>query len=310
MRILVLGAGATGGYFGARLAQAGSDVSFLVRPARAQLLRERGLCIRSPLGDARLATSVITADALPAIAQHSPFDLVMLSCKAYDLDSSIAAIAPAVGAATTVLPILNGLAHYPALDARFGRPRVLGGLCFISAVLAADGAIDHLDRPARLTFGERDSDELSPRVQLLAEACQAAGIDHLATADIAGEQWIKYSFLATLAAATCLHRSAVGGIVARDGGADFMAGLHEECLAVAAASGHPVPDKAVAIARRSLTETGSPMKASMLRDLEAGRPIEGGHLIGDLVARASALAVPVPRLQAAWVALQGHTPRA
>ena len=120
MRILVLGAGGTGGYFGGRLAQAGVDVTFLVRPARAAQLARDGLVIESPLGDARLDVAAVTAEALPALAARQPFDLVLLSCKAYDLDSSLDAIAPAVGADTTVLPILNGLLHYAALDARFG----------------------------------------------------------------------------------------------------------------------------------------------------------------------------------------------
>ncbi|KRG55568.1 2-dehydropantoate 2-reductase [Stenotrophomonas koreensis] len=307
MRILILGAGATGGYFGARLAQAGVDVSFALRPARARHIREHGLCVRSPLGDVQLAAKVLSADQL---ADAPPFDLVLLSCKAYDLDSAIEAIAPAVSAGTTLLPVLNGLAHYPLLDDRFGADNVLGGLCFISAVLAADGVIDHLDRPARLTFGERSSQRLSPRVQALAAACTAAGIDHVASTDIAAEQWIKFSFLATLAGATCLHRSDLGGILARDGGQEFISGLHEECLAVAAASGHPVADKPRAIARASLTQAGSTMKASMLRDMEAGKPIEAAHLIGDLLARARVLDVATPRLETVWVALQGYRPAA
>ena len=307
MRLLILGAGATGGYFGARLAQAGVDVSFLLRPARAQRVREQGLRLRSPLGDAQLAVNVLTAAQL---ADAVPFDLVLLSCKAYDLDSAIAAIAPAVGADTSVLPILNGLAHYPLLDARFGRERVLGGLCFISAVLANDGAIDHLAPAARLTFGERDQATPSPRVQALAAACERAGIDHLASTAIADEQWIKYSFLATLAAATCLMRSDIGGIVAAQGGVDFINQLHAQCLAVAAASGHPVSAKAAAIARRSLTEPGSSMKASMLRDLEAGRQVEAMQIVGDLVARADALGIDVPLLRTAWVALQAYRPHA
>ena len=153
MRILVLGAGGTGGYFGGRLAQAGVDVTFLVRPARAAQLDSEGLVIRSPLGDASFPVAHVTADALPALAAEQPFDLVILSCKAYDLDSAIEAIAPAVSPRTTVLPILNGLRHYAALDARFGRDAVLGGLCFISATKAADGAVLHLAPAAKLTFG-------------------------------------------------------------------------------------------------------------------------------------------------------------
>jgi len=306
MRILILGAGGTGGYFGGRLAQAGIDVTFLVRPARAAQLQRDGLVIRSPLGDAAFPVAHVTADALPALAAARPFDLVMLSCKAYDLDSSIQAIAPAVGAGTTVLPILNGLRHYAALDARFGRDAVLGGLCFISATKADDGAIVHLDRPARLTFGERDGGAASAHVAALAAACAAAGIDHLAADDIAGEQWIKYTFLATLAAGTCLMRADVGHIVASDHGTAFMRALYDECLAVAAHAGQPIPAKAQDIALSALTKRGSPTKASMLRDLEAGQRVEAAHIVGDMLDRALAAGHAAPRLQAAYCHLQAY----
>ena len=305
MRILVLGAGGTGGYFGGRLAQSGADVSFLVRPARAQQLRTHGLRLHSPLGDARLAVRTITADALSGAVASGPFDLVLLACKAYDLDSAIAAVAPAMGEATTLLPILNGLLHYPALDARFGRARVLGGLCFISAALDADGSILHLGRPASITFGERDGGT-SARVDAFAALCARAGVDHRASGDIAREQWIKFSFLAALAAGTCLMRASVGDIVATGGGAAFMAALHDECLAVAAAEGHPVPEKARAIARTSLVDAGSDVKASMLRDLEAGARVEAAQIVGDMLRRAQAARIDAPHLQAAWVHLQAY----
>ncbi|KTF30473.1 2-dehydropantoate 2-reductase, partial [Xanthomonas vesicatoria] len=201
MRILVLGAGGTGGYFGGRLAQAGVDVTFLVREARAAQLQADGLRIRSPLGDAQVAVTHVTAQALPALVAQQPFDLVMLSCKAYDLDSALEAIAPAKGEHTTVLPILNGLRHYAVLDERFGAARVLGGLCFISAAKGADGEILHMGKPASITFGERDGNADSARVQAFAAACAQAGIDHVASTQIAQEQWIKYSFLTALAAA-------------------------------------------------------------------------------------------------------------
>ena len=305
MRILVLGAGGTGGYFGGRLAQSGADVSFLVRPARARQLRAQGLRIRSPLGDADLEAATLTADDLAAAAARDPFDLALLACKAYDLDRAIEAVAPAMGEASTLLPILNGLLHYPALDARFGRARVLGGLCFISAALDADGSILHLGRPASITFGERDGGS-SARVDAFAALCARAGIDHRASADIAREQWIKFSFLAALAAGTCLMRASVGHIVATDGGAAFMAALHDECLAVAAAEGQPVPEKARAIARASLVDAGSDVKASMLRDLEAGRRVEAAHIVGDMWRRAQRHGQAAPLLQAAWVHLQAY----
>jgi 2-dehydropantoate 2-reductase len=303
MRLLVLGAGGTGGYFGGRLVQAGVDVSFLVRPARAALLRERGLRLRSPLGDADLPVQVLTADGL---GDAAPFDLVLLSAKAYDLDSAMDAIAPAVDAGARVLPLLNGLRHYDALDARFGFDRVLGGLCFISAALGADGEILHLGKPASMTFGERVGQPPEARLQALAAACAQAGIDHAHTPDIAQAQWVKYSFLTALAAGTCAMRAPVGTIVAGEGGADFMAALHDECLAVAAASGQPVPAAAQATARETLTAVGSPMKASMLRDLEAGQRVEAAHIVGDMVHRAGQHGIAVPRLHTAWVHLQAY----
>lgn len=303
MRLLVLGAGGTGGYFGGRLAQAGVDATFLVRPARAARLRERGLRIRSPLGDADVPVQVLTADELPGAA---PFDLVLLSCKAYDLDTAMDAIAPAVAAGAAVVPLLNGLRHYAALDARFGFAHVLGGLCFISAALGADGEILHLGKPASMTFGEREGQPPDARLQALSAACTQAGIDHEHTADIAQAQWVKYTFLAALAAGTCLMRAPVGTIVAGEGGAGFMAALHAECVAVAAASGQPVPEAAQASARATLTAAGSPIKASMLRDLEAGHRVEAAHIVGDMVHRAQAHGIAVPRLQAAWVSLQAY----
>ncbi|MCR6686143.1 2-dehydropantoate 2-reductase [Pseudoxanthomonas sp.] len=306
MRILVLGAGGTGGYFGGRLAQAGADVTFLVRPARATLLAERGLRIRSPLGDADLDVATVTAQDLPALAAARPFDLVLLACKAYDLDSAIESVAPAVGANTALLPILNGLLHYDALDARFGRERVPGGLCFIGATLGADGEVLHLGRPASITFGLREGNADGGVLARLAAAYAQAGVDHLYAPDIAAAQWIKYSFLAALAAGTCLMRASVGMIVAAEGGEAFMAALHAECLAVAAAEGHPVPEDEARTARAGLTRAGSPVTASMLRDLQAGLRVEALQIVGDMVHRAHRAGLQVPRLEAAWVHLQAY----
>ncbi|AKC86731.1 2-dehydropantoate 2-reductase [Pseudoxanthomonas suwonensis] len=300
MRLLVLGAGGTGGYFGGRLAQSGADVTFLVRPARAALLRERGLRIRSPLGDADLAVAAVTAAELAALP---PFDLVLLSCKAYDLGSAMDVLG-ATGPDTAILPILNGLLHYEALDVRFGSARVLGGLCFISATLGADGEVLHMGRPASITFGLREGNADTGALASLAAACAHAGVDHLVAPDIARAQWIKFSFLAALAAGTCLMRGSVGAIVATEGGAAFMATLHEECLAVAAAEGQPVPEDEARSARDQLVRASSPVTASMLRDLEAGRPVEALQIVGDMVHRAHRAGLPVPLLEAAWSHLQ------
>src|SRR5215470_4668878 len=176
MRFLVVGAGATGGYFGGRLLEAGRDITFLVRPARAERLAAAGLTITSPAGDVTLRSppTVLAAEL------RTPFDAVILSCKAYDLDGAIASFAPAVGPDTAVVPLLNGLRHLDALDARFGAGRVLGGSCFISARLDERGHIAHLSDIHRLTFGER-AGGWSPRVEAIAAAMAGAKFEAVAS---------------------------------------------------------------------------------------------------------------------------------
>ena len=306
MRILVLGAGGTGGYFGGRLAQSGADVTFLVRPARAAQLDAKGLQIRSPLGDADLRVAHVTAEALPALAKARPFDMVLLSCKAYDLESSIEAIAPAAGEGTWVLPTLNGLRHYTPLDDRSGAQRVVGGLCFISAMKGADGEVRHLGQPASITFGERQPDADSKRTADFAALCARANIDHVRSMDIARDQWTKFTFLTTLAAGTCLMRAPVGRIVAAQGGDAFMRALYGECLAVARAEGQPIDETAQNTALATLTAPGSPLKASMLRDLEAGQAVEAMQIVGDMYLRARAAGMEAPMLASAWVHLQAY----
>ena len=283
MRVLVVGAGATGGYFGARLAAAGRDVTFLVRTARATRLAESGLSVRSPLGDFRIETPrTVTAGAIPA-----PFDLVLLSCKAYDLAGALDDVAPAVGPDTMVLPILNGMAHLDALDARFGRERVLGGSCAIAATLAPDGTIVQMSELHALTFGERDGTR-SARIARVAAVMEGAGFAARLSEKILLEMWEKWVFLATLAAGTCLMRAPVGDIVAAPGGREVMLGLFEECRAIAAAAGEAPREKFAETSRGTLTAAGSGFTASMLRDIEKGARIEADHIVGDLLDRGRA----------------------
>ncbi|NID15171.1 2-dehydropantoate 2-reductase [Luteibacter yeojuensis] len=301
MRILVLGAGGTGGYFGGRLAQAGLDVTFLVRPDRARVLEAKGLVIVSPFGNATLRVKHVLAET---VAAAGPFDLVLLSSKAYDLHSAIEAIDPAVGENTAVLPVLNGLAHYPVLDSRFGPERVLGGLCVISAAKGSDGEIIHFGNGASVTFGERDGQERDGRCTAIAEAFAVAKVDHKHSDDIQRDLWAKFAFLATLAGSTCLFRASVGDIVATGDGRQLIERMYEECLAVARASAHPVPDNARSFAWKTLTQEGSPLTASMLRDLEAGQRIESDHIVGDMLRRARDAGVAAPLLEVAFAHLQ------
>lgn len=302
-RILVLGAGAIGGYFGGRLLAAGRDVTFLVRPGRAANLAQAGLRIRSALGDASIPRPpTVAADEL-ATRAGEPWDLVLLTCKAYDLDAAIAAVAPAVGPGTLVLPLLNGLRHLDVLDARFGPEKVLGGLCVIGSTLGEDGGIVHLNRAHGLVWGARDPVQ-SDAAASLAPVLAGAGFDGRPSDRIVLEMWEKWVMLATLAAATTLMRAPLGAINANDDGRRFLHGLFDECRAVAAANGFVVRDTVLANVRKMLDEPGSSMAASMYRDIVRQGPTEGAHVVGDLIARAGS--VPTPLLRLAWVGLQAY----
>jgi 2-dehydropantoate 2-reductase len=279
MRILVIGAGAVGGYFGARLAQAGRDVTCLVRSRRAAELQQNGLTILSPLGDWRLAApQLATADNLGGI-----YDLILLSCKAYDLESAMESFAAAVGPETAILPLLNGMKHIEALSARFGAEKLLGGLCMISATLGGGGVISHLNAMHGLTFGDLEGVR-SPRVAAVAELFAGVGFDARESAIVQQEMWEKWIFIAALAGVTCLMRASIGDIAAA-GASDLAAGLFDECAFIATANGFPPSQGHIERTRQTLTQPGSPITASMLRDIEAGARIEADQILGDLLRR-------------------------
>lgn len=279
MRVLVVGAGAIGGYFGGRLLEIGRDVTSLVRPQRAAGLAAHGLKIRSRFGDVTLARpATVLKENLTGT-----FDLVLLSCKAYDLEGAITSFAPAVGPETVILPLLNGMRHMEILNERFSHERVLGGQCLIAAALT-DGEIVHLNDTHELSFGEQDG-ALSERVKAIMTLMDGARFKAHASTEILQEMWEKWVFLATLAGSTCLMRAAIGDICASPAGTAFIVGLLEECRSIAAAAGYPMREAQLKRARDMLTAKGSNFTASMLRDVERNAPIEADHIIGDLLRR-------------------------
>ncbi len=307
MRILVVGAGAIGGYFGGRLLQAGRDVTFLVRPRRAAELAAGGLSIKSAAGDvARVAPPTVLAGDLDAA-----FDLILLSCKAYSLGEAVAAMAPAVGPETAILPLLNGMRHLDILDERFGRANVLGGQCLIAATLDAEHRVVHLNQNHELTFGERGG-RPGERVRAIADQLQGALFDARASAHILQEMWEKWVFLAAFAASTCLMRAAVGDLAATTGGTEIVLGLLDECRAIAEASGFPPREEFLERSRGMLTAAGSSLTASMLRDIENNSPIEADHIIGDLIERGQrtgSLPQDSSLLRLAFIHLQAYEAR-
>lgn len=295
MKIIVLGAGALGGYFGGWLAANSADVSFLVRPARKASLDASGLVIESPLGALRRPIRTVTAETVRPDA-----DIVLLACKAYDLDDAITAISPAMGPDTAVLPILNGMAHIDRLVAAFGATRVIGGLAKIQATLAPDGRILHMNDWNEIVFGELDG-RASERVRALEALFPKPQVRARAVGNIREELWKKLVHLSTVAAVTTLTREALGTVNATRDGPWLIDMTLDAAARIAAAEGFPMSADYMAAYRATFTAAGSAYKASMLRDMEKGNRAEGEHILGYMRDRATrhGIDAPVFRIAAA-----------
>ena len=303
MRILIVGAGAVGGYFGGRLAEAGRDVTFLVRRARAKQLSRDGLRLISPHGDAVLSPKVASAEEI-----DTPYDLVFLSVKAYALEAAMNDFAAAVGPETMILPVLNGMRHIDLLAKRFGEHAVIGGVCLVATEIDGQGRIVQLADVQQLVYGERNG-ESTPRLKMLDATLQGAGFDARLSTDILQEMWEKWIQLASLGAITCLMRGTIGEIVAAPGGAGLSIDVLNESAAVAAACGYKPSEDFLSRNAAAMTRPGSSLTSSMYRDLRKGAPVEADHILGDLIERGNAHAVATPLLKAALLNLRVYQDR-
>jgi 2-dehydropantoate 2-reductase len=304
VKILILGAGAVGGYFGARLHQSGADVTFLLREPRAAKIKKEGLVVKSPKGDAVLPVKVVTKGG-----EGGPYDVVILACKAYDLDSAMESIASAVGPDTTVVPMLNGHAHFGVLDKKFGADKVAGGLARIGGMLGPNGEVIHTSPFAGVSFGERSGKPAREHLTALDAARKKAGIDGGLNGNINQDLWDKWIMLTSLAAMCCTLRGTSGDILAADEGKDLMLETVEECRKVASAEGFDPGEKGIANLKAFLTQRGSVFAASMLGDLERGGAIEGRHVIGDMLGRARKHGIAAPNLRMAHAVVQAYEAR-
>jgi len=300
MRYLFLGAGALGGFFAGRMLEAGLDTTFLVRERRAVALAKRGLRVTSPKGDIQIdKPPLVQADALKAV-----YDVIILSCKAYDLASAMEAIAPAVGTDTAIIPLLNGMDHIERLQQRFHVRNVLGGLSVISASLDAEGDVLHHNDLDLLSFGELDGSR-SVRVSAIASDLAKARFTAQALDDIQLAMWEKWCFIASLAGINCLMRASVGEVIDA-GGVSFARKLYDECAAVAASQGFAPRAEVRQRAVAALSANGSSLTASMLRDIQRGSRTEGEHILGSLLRRATSADIDAPTLEAATVHLRAY----
>lgn len=297
MRILIVGAGATGGYFGARLAQAGRDVTFLVRERRFKQLQENGLVLRTPQGVEKLQPQLTQAGTL-----SGTYDLIILTVKSFGLTQAMADIAPAVNAQTLILPLLNGMRHLDTLRERFG-DRVIGGLVKINATLGAQGEVVQMTALQQLCYGALDGNN-DARLQRVDETLRAARVDACLSDNIIGEMQEKWLLLGTLGAVCCLARGDTQQVLTTEGGEALLRALFSEVLATLTADGYQPRPAVTAKILESLNHPAKAMTSSMYRDLTQGFDIEAEQVIGDLVRRAERHGVSVPLLNAVYVNLQ------
>lgn len=297
MRILVVGAGAVGGYFGGRLAEAGRDVTFLVRGRRAEEIKAKGLQIISPYGNLVLDPRAITAEQITG-----PYDLILLGVKSYALAGAMDDFAPAVGPTTMILPALNGMRHIDLLTGRFATPSVLGGVCRVAAEIDPEGRIQQLAGFQSLIYGEMDG-TTTPRLQAVDATLRGAGFDASISGHIMQDMWQKWVQLATLGAINCLLRGNIGQIAAIPGGSGICLSILRECAEVAKACGYPQAGPFLERQTVDLTDQHSPMTSSMYRDLTKGLSVEVDTILGDLLHRGKKHGLITPLLEAAFVNL-------
>jgi 2-dehydropantoate 2-reductase len=298
MQVLILGAGGVGGYVGSKLVAAGADVVFLARGQRMTSLQEQGLIINSPLGNFSAPVRTVRA----AISEPPP-DLIVIACKAPALQGALETIEPATGPKTRVLSLLNGVAHLEVMQRQLGSVPVLGGVAHGALNLRQDGVVEHLtpffSMIAGPALGHSD-----PVAEELVELLSKAKVDARLSDHIRQDMWNKFVFLTTLAGTTCLMRASAGTILASEGGEQLVLQLLEECLAVARMEGFTPDTTSMSSYRRVLTERGSTLTSSMLRDVQSGRHTEADHILGDMLRRANRNGIDAPLLKIANAHLQ------
>jgi 2-dehydropantoate 2-reductase len=303
MRMLIVGAGAIGGYYGARLANAGRDVTFLVRPKRAAQLKQAGLQVKSPNGDLTIQPQLVTADA-----PKGPYDAILLAVKAFSLEPVLNDLAATVGPETMILPVLNGMKHVEILSAQFGAHAVAGCACRIAVELDEEGCVVQLNPPNDMAYGEMDG-SASARMTALDGFMQNAGFNARLSPAIAREMWEKWILLAGLGGTNCLMRGSIGEVEAAPGGVTFVETLLDEIIAVVKAAGVPPSQDFIAFVHKVLTARDSQMTSSMYRDLLKGARIEGDQIIGDLLARGARAGLATPMIAAIYANLSVYQAR-
>lgn len=297
MKILVVGAGAIGGYFGGRLLEKGEDVTFLVRSKRKEILERTGLNIESVHGDCRLNPKLVTKEEA-----DSSYDVVLISTKSYQLSGAIEDVRPFVGEGTMILPLLNGISHIDQLVEAFGEKAVIGGLCFVESTLDGDGTIIQTSPINQLVYGERNGQQ-TERIKKLERAFSDTKAEFVLSGNINQDMWHKYMFITALSGITTVMESPIGPIRELETGQRTIAAFLAELEAVMSKLGAPIKEGIANDQLAKINAIGASMKSSMQRDTEKAQPIEADHLQGYLLEKAKEYRVETPILETLYTKL-------
>jgi 2-dehydropantoate 2-reductase len=302
MRIAAMAAGAVGGYFGARMANAGHDVFFIARGANLAAIKSNGLKVESVHGDLHLPKVNVTDDPKSV----GPVDIVLFAVKLWDTETAAQLTKPMVGASTRVITLQNGVDSVERVAPILGADRTIGGATYIATVIGSPGVIRHTSSFAKMRFGRADKTS-DATLDAFVKAGQAAGLDIGLSSDIERERWEKFTFLTAMAGSTAALRSAIGPIAADPDTRAFFRQLMEEAFAVGRAKGVAL-DRAYIDERMDFiagkVEPG--MKASMAHDLERGNRLELDWLNGKVRALGRELGIPTPASDTVYTVLKLH----
>ena len=301
MRIIVMGTGGVGGYFGARLANVGHDVTFIARGQQLAAIRDGGLRLESPRGNLHLQDVKVTDNP----SEAGTADIVLFGVKLWDTASAAEAIKPVIGAQTAVVSFQNGVVKDDTLRQALGDRHVVGGVCYIAATIAEPGLIRHSGTMQKLVFGEYDGSS-SVRITQFRDACAEAGIDVELSADIRRAIWEKFVFLVGLSGTTSTVRTPIGPIRVNARSRDFLRAVMDEVVQVARAEGVALPASYADDRLAFADQVPATMSSSMHNDLERGNRIEVQWLSGDVVPRGVRLGVPTPCNRAIFDILSVH----
>jgi 2-dehydropantoate 2-reductase len=298
MKILVIGAGAVGGYFGGRLLEKGEDVTYLVREGRQKQLQDLGLDIESIHGNVLLHPKTILAGE-----EAGPFDVILLTTKSYHLDGAIKDIHPYVKEETVIIPLLNGISHFETLDKEFGAGKVIGGLCFIESTLDSKGRIIQTSPSHDFVFGERNG-EKTERIMKIADSFSGTKANFRLSENINQDLWHKYMFISTMSGITTLMRQPIGPIRETESGNHTIKRLQSEIYKIMKSVDAPIAEEIESMQMKQIAGLGYTMKSSMQRDMEKLAQVEVEHLHGYLLGIAQREKIDVPVLEAVYANLK------